>query len=279
LHFIIDREGDAKRLLRKLVTAEHEFTIRSNAFRKVHTPTGRIDLRTALRRTPVLHRLHVDLPATKRSDARTASLDIRAAHLPVILRDHHIHDATTTWMTVVWAVERTKSPSKIEWVLFTNTATKTASDAIAVVQRYAWRWRIEDFHRTWKSGLCRVEQTQLRSTNAVIKWSTILAAVATRAERLRHRAREAPEAPASEELSADEIDAVVYLKNEGRRAKPLSAHGLTISTAVRWIADLGGYVGNRGSGPPGATTITRGLERVLFAAELMARLRADGRLR
>jgi len=279
LHFIGDREADAKRLLRKLVTEGHEFTIRSNATRKVSTPHGRRDLREMLRQTPVLRRMRVDVPATKQAAARIAWLDIRAAHLPVILRDHHINDACTTWMTVVWATERTTSPSKIEWVLFTNRAVKTARDAISAVQRYAWRWRIEDFHRTWKSGLCCVEQTQLRSTNAVIKWATILAAVASRAERLRHRARETPEAPATEELTSDEIDAVVYLKNEGRRTKLLSPDGLTIATATRWIADLGGYVGNRGSGPPGATTIARGLERVLFAAELMARLRADGRLR
>ena len=53
----------------------------------------------------------------------------------------------------------------------------------------------------------------------------------------------------------------------------------TMVKAIRWIADLGGYVGNRGSGPPGATTIARGLERVDFAAALLLKLKSAGRLR
>ena len=120
-----------------------------------------------------------------------------------------------------------------------------------------------------------------RSVNAVIKWATILAAVASRAEHLKRRSRMEPEAPATDELTADEIEAIVLLKNEARssRAKPMTSDGLTLGTAVRWIADLGGYVGNRGSGPPGATTIGRGLEPVLLTATVLAKLRAEGRLR
>ena len=180
---------------------------------------------------------------------------------------------------MVWARETSLRPDRLDWLVWTNSSVELARDAMGVVRRYAWRWRVEDFHRTWKSGLCRVEETQLRSVSAVIKWSTILAAVANRAELLRHQYRHSPDAPAEDTFNADEIEAIVFLKNEGRKKTPLSSRGLTIATAVRWVADLGGYVGNRGSGPPGAITISRGLERVVFAAELLARLRSEGRLR
>ncbi|HVW28761.1 MAG TPA: hypothetical protein VHC69_25520, partial [Polyangiaceae bacterium] len=53
----------------------------------------------------------------------------------------------------------------------------------------------------------------------------------------------------------------------------------TLGQAVRWVADLGGYVGNRSSGPPGTTIIGRGLERVLMAAEIFGELRQAGKLR
>ncbi len=41
----------------------------------------------------------------------------------------------------------------------------------------------------------------------------------------------------------------------------------SIAQAVRWIADLGGYTGKSSGGPPGSTTIGRGLERLMIWAD------------
>ena len=198
-----------------------------------------------------------------------------------MLRDKLTKKRCVAELTVIWAHERRHGygVTPLDWVLFTNVPAKNGAAACAAVRRYSYRWRIEDFHRTWKSGLCCVEQSQLRSTNAVIKWATILAAVASRAERLRHRYRNEPDAAASDEFTDDEIEAIVFLANEGRSAPLVTAKKLGLAESVRLIANLGGYVGNRGSGPPGAVTISRGLERVLFAVEILSRLRTEGRLR
>jgi hypothetical protein len=283
LHFLVDREGDAAHLICALVDAGHEFTIRSAARRITLVGKERRNLLEALARRPVLARTTVELPETARCAARRANLDIRAAYLPIRFRDKFQRNRRGRYLnvSVVWARERGSRPDRLEWVLFTNAAVTSAAEACEALRRYTRRWRIEDFHRTWKSGLCGVEQTQLRSTNAVIKWATILAAVASRAEHLRRRAREEPDIPATDELSDDEIEAVVLLKNDSLspRRTPVSSKGLTLATAVRWIADLGGYVGNRNSGLPGATTIGRGLEPVLMTAAVLAKLRAEGRLR
>jgi hypothetical protein len=279
LHFLGDREADASLLLRQLIASGHEFTIRANATRRVSVGKKRCDLRHVLAQREPIARMKVHLPATRSRDARTATLDIRAAKLPMVWRDHHRDKKHfVEEVTVIWARERGSSSSRIEWFLYTNVDAVRARDACDAVRRYTMRWRVEDFHRTWKSGGCDVETTQLRSPNAVIKWATILAAVATRIERLRRLSREQPDAPADIELSADEIESLVYLKNE-QASKKVTSAGLTIATATRWIADIGGYVGARTSGPPGATTIGRGLEKVLFGAALLAKLRSEGRLR
>ena len=83
----------------------------------------------------------------------------------------------------------------IEWTLLTNRPILTTQDLLDVVFGYSMRWRIEELHRTWKSGACRVEHTQLRSTSAVIKWATILVAVAARIERIKQLARKEPHRP------------------------------------------------------------------------------------
>ena len=161
-----------------------------------------------------------------------------------------------------------------------NVETRDAAAACLAIDRYALRWRIEQFHRTWKSGVCHVEDTQLRSVEAVMKWATILGAVATRAESLRQTAREHPDAPATEILSDTEIRALVLMKQaSAKRTETISAEGLTIAKAVRWIADLGGYVGNNNSGKPGAITIGRGLERLLVSAQTIDQMTKAGLLR
>jgi hypothetical protein len=279
LHFVADREADAALFMRTLEQAGHEFTIRSNANRKVLGRSGPVGVRSALAQHAPVATMFVELPKTPRRSARTAKLVIRAAKFDVRMRDHHVQDVRMVPLTFVWARED-RQRGHVDWMLVTNTEVTTAQDACEVVRRYTKRWRIEDFHRTWKSGVCRVEDTQLRSANAIIKWATILAAVAGRAEALRHQARTNPDAQATTILTADEIQALVLLKSRVKsRVETVTAEGLTVAQAVRWIADLGGYVGNKNSGKPGPTTIARGLDQVLPAAIVIGQLRASGAMR
>jgi Transposase Tn5 dimerisation domain len=132
-------------------------------------------------------------------------------------------------------------------------------------------WWIEDFHRTWKRGHCNVEDTQLRTTERVIRWATMLATVATRVERLKHLARTQPDAPATIELSALELEALRAAKHKIKSRVETIPDGVpSIAQAVRWIADLGGYTGKSSGGPPGSTTIGRGLERLLIWTDAFA---------
>ena len=194
---------------------------------------------------------------------------VRAAPLTVRLRDRRTSKVTWLPLTAVWVREEGTTPageSPIDWLLYTNTSVTTEKQARAIVAGYAMRWRIEDFHRTWKTGACNTERTQLRSVEAVKKWATILAAVATRIERLKHLARETPDEPATTELSADEIRVLVALvPNFKKRAETAPSRDLTIGEATAWVARLGGYTGKSSGGPPGATTLRRGLERLRSA--------------
>jgi DDE family transposase len=281
-HILADREADATAFLQKLLNEGHDFTIRSNAVRKILWQGAPRTTRHVLRKQPVLGHMVVDLEQNHRRRARRARLQLRAIRATVILRDRHSRRRRQAEMTIVWAREEGPTPRSqkpLDWMLFTSKPVRTKSEAIAAVRAYCLRWRIEDFHRAWKRGHCRVEETQLRSPDAVIKWATILAAVASRAEHLRHRARQAPDDPADSEFSRDELDGLLFLKEKEKKRTETIVPNPTLAQAVRWVADLGGYVGNRSSGPPGTTTIGRGLERVLLAAEIFGELRAAGKLR
>jgi len=150
----------------------------------------------------------------------------------------------------------------------TNAPIESFEAACEGVRGYAMRWRIEDFHKTWKSGTCNVERTQLRSRDAVIRWASILAMVATRVERLKHLARTEPDRLASEQLTPLELQVLMALKRREKKRTESVPDGIpTMAQAVRWLADLGGYTGKSSGGPPGSITLRRGLERVQMAAE------------
>ena len=134
---------------------------------------------------------------------------------------------------------------------------------------YTQRWRVEDFHRAWKSGACDVESSQLRSPGAFCRWATILAAVATRIEQLKHLSRTTPDVPAIDHLTRIEQDAAIVL-SETRKFKP--GDELTLRQAVELIAQAGGYTGKSSGGPPGTITLTRGMHDVQIAVAAMERL-------
>jgi hypothetical protein len=277
LNFIADREGDASLLMRHILERGHDFTIRANGTRKVQVGRKRVSLRPKLmRQQPVAH-FWLHLPPRPGRAQREVKLELRSARVPLILRDGHIGNCRTQELTVVWARERGRPPAgekKIEWLLYTNLTLRTTRDVCAVLQRYTYRWRIEEMHRTWKSGVCGAEDMQLRSVDAVTKWASMLGAVAARAERLKQLSREQPQQPASTELSNVELEALLLLKTEEKKStEVLPDTTPTLAQAVRWLADLGGYIGSKSSGPPGSTAIARGLERVCWSAKAIEAFR------
>jgi hypothetical protein len=170
---------------------------------------------------------------------------------------------------VVAATEVDTTPAgeePIHWALYTTFAVDSAEQAIQVVLVYALRWRIEQFHHVWKTGACRVEDTQLRDLDHIMRWARILASVAVRILRLTYLGRTTPQTPATVELRPVEIQAVILLrKPHGVRRQ----HIPTIGVVMQWIAELGGYRGKSSGGPPGARVIARGLARIEPIVEVL----------
>ncbi len=264
----LDRGFDAWPVLEQMGSGEVAATVRAAYNRccrknKHEKPRYLLDL---ARKAPRLGSYELDVPASKERAARRATLDVRAEKVTIELRVGSRRTAYVT-LTVVHVKERGNVPKPLEWTLLTTFAVTTLADAQRVIDGYKTRWRIEEFHRTWKRGGYNVEANQLHSREAIIKWATLLAAVAARATRLAYLARETPDAPALTELSRLEIDAAILLgrpKGANVGAKP------TLAQAIHWIASIGGYAGKSSGGPPGPTVLLRGLERVEVAAAVLA---------
>jgi hypothetical protein len=279
--FQLDREGDAWPMLLEAGLGEHWFTIRACRQRRVSLPDGGLTyLQPLLAQQPVKAKYALAVKASARRRARTATMVVRACSVTLDVRDKRSDRRFPIAVNVVHAVEQGTTPpgeKPLAWTLLTNRPIGTTKDLTDVIFGYSMRWRIEELHRSWKTGACRVEDNQLRSTTAVIKWATILIGVAARIERIKQLSREQPDRPATDEFSPAEIKAAALLHfGKAGNAKVGPGSAPTIAEVTLWIANIGGYTGRTSSGgPPGSIVLARGLDSVRTTAKALEALTSD----
>lgn len=271
--FLIDRAGDARPVLGEALRLGALITVRACNSRALWASAGekRRYLWNEVTRQPVALCLSMSLPATSKRRQRHAVLEVRSREVCLDLHNHNGLRRQPATFRAVHVIERGRLPpgdERIEWMLLTTHQVTDDDDLLCVVRGYSHRWAIEEFHRTWKTGACRVEATQLRSCAAIVRWATILASVAMRIQRLTKLARTQPDLPATDELTRGEIDAILQSNPKAARAfRP--GQTPTLAQAIHWLAEIGGYTGKSSGGPPGATVVTRGFDRIqLLAAHL-----------
>ncbi|MGF6641364.1 hypothetical protein OKW39_008581 [Paraburkholderia sp. MM6662-R1] len=117
---------------------------------------------------------------------------------------------------------------------------------------------------------CRVEALQLSQMERVEKALALYMVVSWRIARLMRLGRTCPELDASLFLAADEIHGAHVLSKKPRPKKPP-----TLNQMIRMIASLGGFLGRKSDGEPGAKTLWIGMQRVMDAVITIQILR-DG---
>jgi Transposase DNA-binding/Transposase Tn5 dimerisation domain len=266
--FQLDRGADVGAVLRRATELDLSITVRAAYDRSVE---GGRQLRHAVRAAPVLGHYELRVPRGYKRKPRVARIEVRATAVRLRVgedvRSRRRKSALDFHVVRVRELRAPRGVEPIEWTLLTTVAVDDFDDAMNVVRAYTARWRVEDFHLAWKSAVCDIESSQLRSLPAFRRWATIAAAVAARTERLKMLSRSTPDVPALTELSRDEVDAAILL-SETKRFSP--GDELTLEQAVRLIADLGGYTGKSSGGPPGARVIARGLHDVEVGARALA---------
>lgn len=148
--------------------------------------------------------------------------------------------------------------SPICWLLLTSLEINGWEDVVRCVRWYTYRWLIERYHYTLKSG-CGIEKLQLETARRIDMALATFSIVAWRLLWLTYEARFNPEQPCDTVLEASEWQSLcaTFNKNPIPPEKPPSIH-----EAVRMIASLGGFLGRKGDGEPGVKTIWRGLRRL-----------------
>jgi hypothetical protein len=282
--FQLDREGDRYATLKALNESQQWFTVRSTYGHRflVGQPRTR-RLRHAVGASKIRSWFQLDLPAKFDRPGRRAMMAVRTTSVVLEMVEPLTGERYSLPVNVVDAREVGTVPrgaKPIHWRLLTNRPVATDADVEAVLLGYAQRWKIEELHRTWKSGACRVEESQLRTTSGVMKWAIIMAAAATRIERLKHLHRTEPTADAASAFTKWEIEATLLMKRKYlKRGENPPGPTPSIGQIVLWLSEFGGYTGKSSGGPPGSITIRRGLDFIAPVALALQQLEAEYKMR
>jgi hypothetical protein len=266
---LLDAGGDAREVLQGLVwsSAGAHFTVRCGQDRRCSWPLeGR--LREVADALPARGYFRLPVPASESRTARRARMAVRFCSVVLPLCCPRTGRPQPVELLLVHAREEGTCPraeAPLDWMLLTNAPVGSLREARRVVRGYALRWRVEEVHRSWKTG-CQVERSGL-TYGPFSSWAALLLCVAVRIERLKRLSREQPQAPADGEFSPHELQALLLLKKRG--AQYTARYVPTLGEAVLWLAELGGYTGKSSGGPPGATTLKRGLDKLESAAEAL----------
>lgn len=271
--FQLDRGGDAWPVFMEAQQQGQWVTVRSSSDRRIvdHSTSKRRYLRESMAEEAVLGSYELPVTGGHGRAPRLAHMEIRTRPVVLLMTDDRTSQTHECLIWCVWTVEVGTVPpgeKALDWMLLTTRPVRDLEDAKLTIFGYSLRWRVEEFHKAWKSGACDVEDLQLHSETAIRTWATLLAAAAMRLLRMTYLARHEPTLPATEEFSADEIHAVHIARNKEWNGKKMP----TIAQITLWIADLGGYAG-KSNGPPGMIVLARGWRRVAPIVPVVSRLR------
>jgi len=253
---VFDREGDIHEVLQRISDSPHGAVIRAAQNRSVAGPIQKAF--AAVAAAPLLGCAVMDVPARHGVKKRKAKLEFRSVHLTITPSSFSgYRDRVPVSWTLVEARE-VGAPAGLQplhWLLWTTEPAQTLAAVRAVVGSYKFRWVIEDFHLTLKSG-CHIEELRLETVERLEKAIVLYSSVALRIVALRDLARQQPDAPCTTLLNSDQWQAL-YSHIHGKRPTPATQIP-TIKEAVLWIGRLGGHLNRKRDGMPGVRTLWRG---------------------
>jgi hypothetical protein len=217
-----------------------------------------------MEKQPVAGTLVVHVSRKKGShSARDANLEVR--HAQVILDSPLRKGYRPVEVSMVYAREvdypdTVKSP--LEWMLLTTVLVTDFAQACERLSWYATRWGIEVYHRTLKSG-CRIEDRRLESAESLEACLAVDMVVAWRIYHLTKLSREIPDTPCTAFFEETEWKALYLF---AKRTRDIPQEPPSLEEATRLLASIGGFLGRKGDGYPGTTTLWRGIQGLFYIA-------------
>lgn len=257
---VCDREGDVFAYLANKRAHDERFIVRAESNRNVTEQEDEDKLVEVLKAAPVRGTARVNLPQRGGRPARIARLHLTST--TVELKRPHTLGAKFPAKLEVNAVlaEELKPPKgqeALRWMLLTTEPIETLAEVETVLKFYRLRWRIEVFHKAWKSG-AGVERKRMQTANNLERIAVVLAFVAVRLLQLRELFEEGAQVSCEHILDKDmwQLLWVAVEKTKPPRQPPVAGW------AYRALARFAGWTDSKGTGRAGWETLWNGWSRL-----------------
>ena len=252
---VCDREADIWEYLTYKVTNKQRFVVRATRTRSLVGSSKKLAQKTD--DFSALGRVTIEVPqrgGAHSRKGRTAVLELKAGTLT--LRSPNRKPGDELELSVVQATEMEAPTNKkpLSWLLLTSEAVGSLEEAVTVLDIYRLRWRIEDFHKAWKSGGTDIEGSRLKTASNIERLSSILSFIAVRILQLRDVKEHHPKAKVTEVLT--ELEWKILWAYTEKRKPPRKPP--TLEWAYIKIAKMGAWSDTKRTGRAGWKALWRG---------------------
>ncbi len=271
---ICDREADMYDLFLRGKQLDASIVVRANHDRTVnkksrHSEVTGVKFWDLLKNQLCEANIQIHIPKQKNQPERSANCEVRFSPFIMNIPSNYcegkhikIPEDLNLYAIYVSEVNCPEGFEPVEWMLITNIPVLNREQALEKIEWYCLRWRIETWHKVLKSGL-QIEVCRLSTSERLIRYLAVMSIVAWRIFWITLVARVSPDASVNLFLNETEwkiLAAKLSKTGKQKLQKP------TLEQAIRWIAQLGGFLARKSDKQPGITHIWRGMKK--FAAML-----------
>ncbi|MBA2650715.1 MAG: IS4 family transposase [Tatlockia sp.] len=269
---VCDREADIYEYIQYKLAHNQRFVVRASYDRKLKDSADNLFAQVSNGETRGTYTIEVAQKAQRKK--RLVELEIKAKAV-TFTPPRRRKDAPTKLhpITLNVVIAREKNPSTdqiLEWILLTTESISTFEELRKVTRYYELRWRIEDFHKAWKSG-SGVEKLRMQYSDNLEKMIVILSFLAIRLLQLKEYFEPELLTPDEHDICISceelltEIEWKILWKTVEKKDLPLNPP--SAAWAYQAIAKLGGWSNSKRTGKASWATIWEGWWRLTERVE------------
>ncbi len=253
---VCDRESDIFEYMTYKQTAQHRFVVRVNHDRALQDSELKLKEHIGDQSSTASYQVKVKQKGGRK--ARTANVAVR--HAEVLISAPKKHPALAPLTLNVLSCDEIDAPKGVAplcWRLYTTEPINSTEDALKIVRYYELRWRVEEFHKAWKSAGTQVELLRLQKRKNLEKMIVITAFVSIRLLQLRELVSETSQAKETgcSSFFNDVEWRLLWSKTE---SKPIPKKEPSLFWAYYALAKLGRWYDSKRTGRVGWNALWKG---------------------
>ena len=274
---ICDREADIYEYLNYQVGQGHRFLVRAKENRCLNQPGNK--LKELI--DTIEPQGHYTLQIMQKGGRKKRKAKIAISYQSITIKKPKRGEGEPELkvnVIVCQEVKADKSKEKLCWILYTTEDITTIAQARQLVRYYELRWRIEEFHKVWKTDGTQVEKLRIQSYNNLKRVAVIQAFIAIRLMQLQELAqnKEVAKDISCETILSELSWKILWKKTEKNTAIPEAPPSLY--WVYYAIAKLGGWYDSKRTGRVGIKAMWTGwfkLIELVEAVEIFKQLKLE----